>query len=112
MVRGEVRSASGMRRERDAALPPRSTTTAGARSSHTTARDGQCCSQRLAQGKRVSRAGVVLDIQRTALLVDALHRGDLSLLLVATDDRLRQPARGENAYPPGQPTETAAPVPP
>jgi len=47
----------------------------------------------------VSRADVVFNIQRTALLVDALHRGTLSLLLIATNDRLRQPARGENAYP-------------
>ena len=47
----------------------------------------------------MSRADVVFNIQRTALLVDALHRGTFSLLLVATDDRLRQPACGENAYP-------------
>ena len=43
----------------------------------------------------MSRADVVFNIQRTALLVDALHRGTLSLLLVATDDRLRQPARND-----------------
>lgn len=47
----------------------------------------------------VSRSEAVFNIQRTALLVDALHRGDLTLLRVATDDMLHQPVRGQKKYP-------------
>lgn len=41
----------------------------------------------------VPREQAVFNIQRTALLVDCLHRGDLSLLKIATEDVLHQPAR-------------------
>ena len=39
------------------------------------------------------REQAVFNIQRTALLIDCLHRGDLSLLRFATEDVLHQPAR-------------------
>jgi homoserine kinase len=48
---------------------------------------------------KVSRADAVFNIQRAALLIDSLHRGDLSLLGIACDDRLHQPIRGEKAFP-------------
>lgn len=48
---------------------------------------------------QVTRYAAVFNIQRTALLIDALHRGDLSALRHATMDRLHQPMRGELAYP-------------
>jgi len=41
----------------------------------------------------VPREQAVFNIQRTALLIDCLHRGDLSLLKIATEDVLHQPAR-------------------
>ena len=41
----------------------------------------------------VPREQAVFNIQRTALLIDCLHRGDLSLLRFATEDVLHQPAR-------------------
>jgi len=47
----------------------------------------------------ISRADAVVNIQRTALLVDCLHRGDLHALRFATRDRLHQPIRGEKKYP-------------
>lgn len=47
----------------------------------------------------IPRSDAVFNIQRTALLVDALHRGDLKALRHATKDRLHQPIRGEKAYP-------------
>ncbi|CAE8607323.1 unnamed protein product [Polarella glacialis] len=47
----------------------------------------------------IPRKDAVFNIQRTALLVDALHRGDLKVLRHATKDRLHQPMRGEKAYP-------------
>lgn len=56
----------------------------------------------------VSRADAVVNIQRTALLVDALHRGDLKSLRFATRDRLHQPIRGERAYPHMEPMVRAA----
>ena len=42
---------------------------------------------------QVPRTAAVFNIQRTALLVDALHRGDLSILKYATEDFLHQPQR-------------------
>lgn len=47
----------------------------------------------------VSRADAVVNIQRASLLIDALHRGDLSSLRFATRDRLHQPIRGKQVYP-------------
>merc|ERR1712137_855927 len=47
----------------------------------------------------ISRKDAVFNIQRTALLVDALHRGDLNSLRFATRDRLHQPIRGVKKYP-------------
>lgn len=47
----------------------------------------------------IARSEAVFNIQRTALLIDALHRGDLSMLRHATKDKLHQPIRGEKAYP-------------
>lgn len=47
----------------------------------------------------VPREDAVFNIQRTALMVDALHRSDLSLLALATEDALHQPQRGEKAFP-------------
>lgn len=47
----------------------------------------------------ISRKDAVVNIQRTALLVDSLYRGDLSALRFATRDRLHQPIRGEKKYP-------------
>jgi len=47
----------------------------------------------------IPRADAVVNIQRTALLIDALHRGDLNALRFATRDRLHQPIRGERKYP-------------
>jgi len=47
----------------------------------------------------IARADAVVNIQRTALLIDCLHRGDLHALRFATRDRLHQPARGEHKYP-------------
>mmetsp|Transcript_7121 Transcript_7121/g.12755 ORF Transcript_7121/g.12755 Transcript_7121/m.12755 type:complete len:409 (+) Transcript_7121:73-1299(+) len=47
----------------------------------------------------VPRSEAVFNIQRTALLVDAFHRGDLKILRHATRDQLHQPIRGEKAYP-------------
>jgi len=47
----------------------------------------------------IDRKDAVVNIQRTALLVDSLHRGDLTALRWATRDRLHQPIRGEKAYP-------------
>lgn len=46
----------------------------------------------------IPRADAVVNIQRTALLIDALHRGDLQSLRFATRDRLHQPIRGEKVY--------------
>ena len=45
----------------------------------------------------VPREQAVFNIQRTALLIDCLHRGDLSLLRFATEDVLHQPARARLA---------------
>lgn len=39
----------------------------------------------------IARSEAVFNIQRTALLIDALHRGDLSMLRHATKDKLHQP---------------------
>eukprot|EP00931_Biecheleriopsis_adriatica_P123139 TRINITY_DN98196_c0_g1_i1.p1 TRINITY_DN98196_c0_g1~~TRINITY_DN98196_c0_g1_i1.p1 ORF type:complete len:423 (+),score=80.39 TRINITY_DN98196_c0_g1_i1:102-1271(+) len=47
----------------------------------------------------IPRSEAVFNIQRTALLIDALHRGDLSALCHATKDKLHQPIRGAKAYP-------------
>lgn len=47
----------------------------------------------------IDRKDAVVNIQRTALLIDALHRGDLKSLRFATRDRLHQPMRGDAAYP-------------
>lgn len=47
----------------------------------------------------IPRRDAVVNIQRTALLIDALHRGDLHSLRFATRDRLHQPIRGEKHYP-------------
>merc|ERR1712224_264630 len=47
----------------------------------------------------IPRKDAVVNIQRTALLIDALHRGDLKSLRFATRDRLHQPMRGDFAYP-------------
>lgn len=47
----------------------------------------------------VPRKDAVFNIQRAALLIDALHRGDLECLRWAMKDRLHQPMRGEKAYP-------------
>jgi len=47
----------------------------------------------------ILRKEAVVNIQRTALLIDALHRGDLKSLRFATRDALHQPARAEHAYP-------------
>lgn len=47
----------------------------------------------------VPRSDAVFNIQRVALLIDALHRGDLEALQSATKDRMHQPIRGEKAYP-------------
>mmetsp|Transcript_77756 Transcript_77756/g.175795 ORF Transcript_77756/g.175795 Transcript_77756/m.175795 type:complete len:406 (+) Transcript_77756:46-1263(+) len=46
----------------------------------------------------VPRQDAVVNIQRTALLIDALHRGDLSSLRFATRDRLHQPIRGDKKF--------------
>jgi len=55
----------------------------------------------------VARADAVVNLQRTALLVDALHRGDFDLLAFATVDRLHQPKRG-TIYPHLEPMIAAA----
>merc|ERR1712217_203419 len=47
----------------------------------------------------IQRADAVVNIQRTALLIDALHRGDLKSLRLAMRDRLHQPIRGQKKYP-------------
>ena len=47
----------------------------------------------------LSRSDAVFNIQRCALLIDSLHRGDLSYLRIACDDRLHQPIRAEKAFP-------------
>eukprot|EP00930_Biecheleria_cincta_P052042 TRINITY_DN3726_c0_g1_i4.p1 TRINITY_DN3726_c0_g1~~TRINITY_DN3726_c0_g1_i4.p1 ORF type:complete len:413 (-),score=86.74 TRINITY_DN3726_c0_g1_i4:169-1407(-) len=47
----------------------------------------------------IARSEAVFNIQRTALLIDALHCGDLRMLRHATKDKLHQPIRGEKAYP-------------
>jgi homoserine kinase len=47
----------------------------------------------------VDRKDAVTNIQRTALLIDALHRGDLEALRFATTDTLHQPQRAAAAYP-------------
>jgi homoserine kinase len=46
----------------------------------------------------IPRRDAVVNIQRTALLIDALHRGDLNSLRFGTRDALHQPMRGEHAY--------------
>lgn len=46
----------------------------------------------------VNRADAVVNIQRCALLVDALHRGDLNSMRFATRDRLHQPMRGDAKF--------------
>jgi len=56
----------------------------------------------------IPRSDAVFNIQRTALLVDALHRGDLKSLRHATRDRMHQPMRGEKAYPHLNPMMDAA----
>jgi len=56
----------------------------------------------------VSRKDAVANIQRTALLIDSLHRGDLNCLRFATRDRLHQPIRGERAFPHFDPMVNAA----
>eukprot|EP00629_Pelagomonadales_sp_RCC1024_P012082 CAMPEP_0119275924 /NCGR_PEP_ID=MMETSP1329-20130426/14604_1 /TAXON_ID=114041 /ORGANISM="Genus nov. species nov., Strain RCC1024" /LENGTH=388 /DNA_ID=CAMNT_0007276345 /DNA_START=174 /DNA_END=1340 /DNA_ORIENTATION=+ len=55
----------------------------------------------------VPREEAVFNIQRTALLIDCLHRGDLSLLTIATEDVLHQPARS-TIYPHLKPMVRAA----
>lgn len=47
----------------------------------------------------IERRDAVINIQRTALLIDSLHRGDLKGLRFATRDRLHQPMRADAAYP-------------
>eukprot|EP00747_Dinoflagellata_sp_TGD_P125233 gnl/TRDRNA2_/TRDRNA2_174128_c0_seq6.p1 gnl/TRDRNA2_/TRDRNA2_174128_c0~~gnl/TRDRNA2_/TRDRNA2_174128_c0_seq6.p1 ORF type:complete len:282 (+),score=32.88 gnl/TRDRNA2_/TRDRNA2_174128_c0_seq6:124-846(+) len=47
----------------------------------------------------IDRKDAVVNIQRTALLIDALHREDLHALRLAMRDRLHQPIRGEKKYP-------------
>jgi len=47
----------------------------------------------------IPRADAVVNIQRTALLIDSLHRGDLKSLRFATKDRLHQPMRAEHKFP-------------
>jgi homoserine kinase len=47
----------------------------------------------------INRKDAVVNIQRSMLLVDALHRGDLNGLRFATRDKLHQPLRGERKYP-------------
>jgi homoserine kinase len=47
----------------------------------------------------VPRKDAVVNIQRVALLIDALHRGDLDSLRFATRDTLHQPVRGKHSYP-------------
>merc|ERR1711953_329101 len=47
----------------------------------------------------IPRKDAIVNIQRTALLIDALHRGDLRSLRFATRDRLHQPIRGARKYP-------------
>jgi homoserine kinase len=47
----------------------------------------------------IARSDAVVNIQRTALLIDCLHRGDLNALRFATRDKLHQPARGDRKYP-------------
>jgi len=56
----------------------------------------------------IDRQDAVVNIQRTALLVDSLYRNDLSALRWATRDRLHQPIRGEKAYPHLNPMVEAA----
>uniref|UniRef100_A0A7S2GR82 Homoserine kinase n=1 Tax=Octactis speculum TaxID=3111310 RepID=A0A7S2GR82_9STRA len=56
----------------------------------------------------VSRDDAVFNIQRTALMVDALHRQDLTYLRTATQDKLHQPIRGEKAFPHMRPMIDAA----
>eukprot|EP00929_Paragymnodinium_shiwhaense_P066179 TRINITY_DN33163_c0_g1_i1.p1 TRINITY_DN33163_c0_g1~~TRINITY_DN33163_c0_g1_i1.p1 ORF type:complete len:412 (+),score=89.82 TRINITY_DN33163_c0_g1_i1:71-1306(+) len=47
----------------------------------------------------IPRSDAVFNIQRTALLINSLHAGDLSALRFGTRDRLHQPMRGEHKYP-------------
>lgn len=47
----------------------------------------------------IPRKDAVVNIQRTALLIDALHRGDLDSLRFGCRDALHQPMRGEHVYP-------------
>jgi len=56
----------------------------------------------------IPRTDAVVNIQRTALLIDALHRGDLKSLRFATRDRLHQPMRGEKKFPHLEPMCKAA----
>merc|ERR1712176_1708788 len=56
----------------------------------------------------IPRKDAVVNIQRTALLVDALHRGSLKDLRFAMRDRLHQPIRGARKYPHLEPMVNAA----
>lgn len=47
----------------------------------------------------IPRTDAVFNIQRIALLIDSLYRGDLTKLCLACDDKLHQPIRGEKAFP-------------
>jgi len=47
----------------------------------------------------VPRADAVFNIQRTALMIDALHRGEVFMLGLGCEDALHQPKRGERAFP-------------
>lgn len=47
----------------------------------------------------IPRSDAVVNLQRLALLIDCLHRGDLQPLRFATRDKLHQPIRGERKYP-------------
>lgn len=56
----------------------------------------------------IPRKDAVANIQRTALLIDSLHRGDFNSLRFATRDKLHQPIRGEKAFPHFDPVIQAA----
>jgi len=59
-------------------------------------------------GPTVTRAEAVFNIQRIALLVDSLHRNDLSYLVTACQDKLHQPVRAKAAFPHLDPMIAAA----
>nr|NLD40344.1 homoserine kinase [Actinomycetales bacterium] len=63
-----------------ALIPPTTASTSGARA---------------ALPRTVPHADAVFNVQRSALMVEALRRGEPELLFTATDDRLHQPYRAE-----------------